>query len=120
MRLKLKFIRVFFHYCRCFGHQGIPVHLILGPFIGPTLAQGRNNDRSSTEKTLMRRRLMRRMTAKWPRARRPPYELFLVRRRTTSMSARHVSVLSKKIRAEECIPSTLPPTGRRPAFAVPA
>jgi hypothetical protein len=72
------------------------------------------------EKTLMRRRLMRRMTVKQPRARRPPHELFLVRGRTTSMSARHVSVLSKKIRAEGCIPSTLPPTGRRPAFAMPA
>jgi hypothetical protein len=35
-------------------------------------------------------------------------------------SARHASVLSKKIRAEDCIPSMLPPTGRRPTFAVPA
>jgi hypothetical protein len=72
------------------------------------------------EKTLMRRRLMRRTMAKRPRARRPPHELFLVRRRTTSTSARHVSVLSKKIRVEDCVPSTLPPTGRRPAFVVPA
>jgi hypothetical protein len=106
--------------CRCSGYRGILVHLVLGPFIGPTSAQGRNNDRSSTEKTLMRRRLMRRTTAKRPRARRPPHELFLVRRRTTSTSARHVSVLSKKIRAEDCVSSTLPLIGRRPAFTVPA
>jgi hypothetical protein len=50
--------------CRCSGYRGIPVHLPLGPFNGPASAQGRNNDRSPTEKTLMRRRLMRRMTAK--------------------------------------------------------
>jgi hypothetical protein len=68
----------------------------------------------------MRRRLMRRTTIKQPRAKRPPHELFLVRGRTTSTSARHVSMLSKKIRAEDYVPSTLPPTRRRPAFAVPA
>jgi hypothetical protein len=72
------------------------------------------------EKTLIRRRLMRRTTAKQLRTRRPPHELFLVRGRTTSTSAWHVSVLSKKIRAEDCVPSTLPPIGRRPTFAVPA
>jgi hypothetical protein len=107
-------------YCRCSGYRGIPVHLLLGPFIGPTLAQGRNDDRSSAEKTLMRRRLMRRMVAKWLRTRRPPHELFLVRGRTTSTSARHVSMLSKKIRAEDCVPSMLPLIGRRPTFAMPA
>jgi hypothetical protein len=72
------------------------------------------------EKTLMRRRLMRRMMAKQLRTGRPPDELFLMRGRTTSTSARHVSMLSKKIRAEDCVPSMPPPTGRRPAFAVPA
>jgi hypothetical protein len=55
----------------------------------------------------MRRRLMRRTTAKWLRTRRPPHELFLVRGRTTSMSTLHVSVLSKKIGAEDCIPLLL-------------
>jgi hypothetical protein len=49
------------------------------------------------EKTLMRRHLMRRTTAKQLRTRRPPHEPFLMRGRTTSMSAWHVSVLSKKI-----------------------
>jgi hypothetical protein len=107
-------------YCRCFGYRGISVYLLLGPFIGPASAQGRNDDRSSAEKTLMRRRLMRRTTAKRLRTRRPPHELFLVRGRITSMSALHVSVLSKKIGAEDCVPSTLPPTGRRPTFAMPA
>jgi hypothetical protein len=106
--------------CRCSGYRGIPVHLLLGPFNGPTSAQGRNDDQSSAEKTLMRRRLMRRTTAKWLRTRRPPHELFLVRGRTTSTSAQHVSVLSKKIRAEDYVPSTLPLTGRRPTFAMPA
>jgi hypothetical protein len=68
----------------------------------------------------MRRSLMRRTTDKLLRTRRPPHEFFLMREGTTSMSARHVSMVSKKIRAEDCIPSTLPPTGRRPAFVVPA
>jgi hypothetical protein len=63
---------------------------------------------------------MRRTTAKLLRTRRPPHELFLVREGTTSRSARHVSMLGKKIRAEDCVPSTLLPAGRRPAFAVPA
>jgi hypothetical protein len=51
-------------YCRCFGYRGIPVHLLLGSFNGPALAQGWDDDRSPAEKTLMRRRLMRRTTAK--------------------------------------------------------
>jgi hypothetical protein len=106
-------------YCRFSGYRGIPVHLLLGPFNGPTSAQGRNDDRSSAKKTLMRRRLMRRTTAKRLRTRRPPHELFLVRGRTTSMSAQHICVQSKKIRAEDRVPPTLPPTGRRPTFAVP-
>jgi hypothetical protein len=63
---------------------------------------------------------MRRTTAKQLRTRRPPHELFLVRGRTTSTSARHISLLSKKIRAEDCVPSMLHPTGRRPTFVVPA
>jgi hypothetical protein len=103
-----------------FWIPGIPVHLLLGPFNGPASAQGWNDDRSPAEKTLMRRRLMRKTTAKRLRTRRPPHELFLVRGRTTSTSAQHVSMLSKKIRAEDCVPSMLPPTGRRPTFVVPA
>jgi hypothetical protein len=31
------------HY-RCSGYRGIPVHLLLGPVIGPPSAQGRIND----------------------------------------------------------------------------
>jgi hypothetical protein len=30
--------------CRCSGYRGIPVHLLLGPVIGPSSAQGRIND----------------------------------------------------------------------------
>jgi hypothetical protein len=51
-------------YCRCSGYRDIPVHLLLGPFNGPASAQGWNDDRSPAEKTLMRRRLMRRTTTK--------------------------------------------------------
>jgi hypothetical protein len=51
-------------YCRCSGYWGISVHLLLGPFNRPASAQGWNDDRSPVEKTLMRRRLMRRTTAK--------------------------------------------------------
>jgi hypothetical protein len=32
--------------CRCSGYRGIPVHLLLGLVIGPSLAQGRINDPS--------------------------------------------------------------------------
>jgi hypothetical protein len=35
--------------CRCSGYRGIPVHLLLGPFIGPSLAQGRISDPSYGE-----------------------------------------------------------------------
>jgi hypothetical protein len=35
-------------------------------------------------------------------------------------SAWHVGVQSKKIGAEDCVPPTLPPTGRRPTFTVSA
>jgi hypothetical protein len=30
--------------CRCSGYRGIPVHLLLGPIIGPSLAQERINN----------------------------------------------------------------------------
>jgi hypothetical protein len=30
--------------CRCSGYRGIPAHLLLGPVIGPSSAQGRIND----------------------------------------------------------------------------
>ena len=36
-------------YCRCSGYRGIPVHLLLGPVIGPSSAQGRINDASYGE-----------------------------------------------------------------------
>jgi hypothetical protein len=35
--------------CRCSGYRGIPVHLLLGPVIGPSSAQGRVNDPSYGE-----------------------------------------------------------------------
>jgi hypothetical protein len=37
------------HLCRCSGYRGIPVHLLLGPIIGPSSAQGRTNDPSYEE-----------------------------------------------------------------------
>jgi hypothetical protein len=52
------------YMCWCYGYQGIPVHLLLGPFNGPSSAQGWNDDRSPAEKTLMRRCLMRRTMTK--------------------------------------------------------
>jgi hypothetical protein len=36
-------------YCRCSRYQGIPIHLLLGPVIGPSLAQGRTDDPSYRE-----------------------------------------------------------------------
>jgi hypothetical protein len=36
-------------YCRCSGYRGIPVHLLLGPIIGPSSAQERINDPSPGE-----------------------------------------------------------------------
>jgi hypothetical protein len=36
-------------YCRCSGYQGIPVHLLLGLVIGPSSAQGKDNDPSYGE-----------------------------------------------------------------------
>jgi hypothetical protein len=36
-------------YYRCNGYRGIPVHLLLGPIIGPSSAQGRINDPSYGE-----------------------------------------------------------------------
>jgi hypothetical protein len=35
--------------CRCNGYPGIPVHLLLGPVIGPSSAQERINDPSLGE-----------------------------------------------------------------------
>jgi hypothetical protein len=35
--------------CRCYGYQGIPVHLLLGPVIGPSSAQGKDSDPSYGE-----------------------------------------------------------------------
>jgi hypothetical protein len=36
-------------YCQCSGYRGILVHLLLGPVIGPSSAQGRANDPSYGE-----------------------------------------------------------------------
>jgi hypothetical protein len=36
-------------YCRCSGYRGIPVHLLLGPVIGPSSAQERLNNPSYGE-----------------------------------------------------------------------
>jgi hypothetical protein len=36
-------------YCRCSGYRGIPVHLLLGPVIGPSSAQGKDDDPSYGE-----------------------------------------------------------------------
>jgi hypothetical protein len=36
-------------YYRCSRYQGIPVHLLLGPIISPSSAQGRANDPSYRE-----------------------------------------------------------------------
>jgi hypothetical protein len=35
--------------CRCSGYRGIPVHLLLGPIIGPSSAQGKDDDPSYRE-----------------------------------------------------------------------
>jgi hypothetical protein len=35
--------------CRCNGYRGIPVHLLLGPVIGPSSAQGKITDPSYGE-----------------------------------------------------------------------
>jgi hypothetical protein len=35
--------------CRCSRYRGIPVHLLLGPVIGPSSAQGKDNDPSYRE-----------------------------------------------------------------------
>jgi hypothetical protein len=35
--------------CQCYGYRGIPVHLLLGPVIGPSSAQGRIVDPSYRE-----------------------------------------------------------------------
>jgi hypothetical protein len=54
---------------------------------------------------------MRRTIAKTTRTRRPPHELFLVRGWTTSTLAQYVSVLNKKMRTEDYVPSMLPRQG---------
>jgi hypothetical protein len=36
-------------YCQCFRYRGISVHMLLGPVIGPSSAQGRTNDPSYGE-----------------------------------------------------------------------
>jgi hypothetical protein len=36
-------------YYRCSGYRGIPVHLLLGSVIGPSSAQGKDNDPSYGE-----------------------------------------------------------------------
>jgi hypothetical protein len=35
---------IFTRYCRCSEYRGIPVHLLLGPVIGPSSAQGGINN----------------------------------------------------------------------------
>jgi hypothetical protein len=82
-------------YYRCSGYRGIPVHLLLGPFNGPASAQGRNDDQSQTEKTLMRRRLMRRTTAKTAKDQKTSS-------RAISHEGRdHIHVSSARFRAEQ-------------------
>jgi hypothetical protein len=106
-------------YYRCSGYRGIPVHLLLGSFNGPALAQGWNGGRSPVEKTLMRRRLMRRTTAKTTKDQKTSS-------RATSLEGMdHIHVSSVHFRTEQedkdrrlrTVHAT--PTGRRPAFAVP-
>jgi hypothetical protein len=92
--------------CRCSGYRGIPVHLLLGHFNGPASAWEQNKDRRVAKKTLMRRRLMRRMTTKLLRTRRPPHE-DLMRGGIRSAPAQHILVLSEKIRSKDSIPSML-------------
>jgi hypothetical protein len=98
---------------------GIPVHLLLGPFSGPTSAQGWNDDRSPAEKTLMRRRLLRRTTAKTAKDQKTSS------RAVSGEGRDHVHVSSIHFHAEQedksrrlrTIHAT--PTGRRPVFTVP-
>jgi hypothetical protein len=80
--------------CRCSGYRGIPVHLLLGPVIGPSLAQGKDDDPSYGE---------------------DPHEGGLVRRTTTKTAKdqktssrapageerKHAHVSSARLRAEE-------------------
>jgi hypothetical protein len=81
--------------CRCSGYRGIPVHLLLGPFNGPASAQGWNDDQSPAEKTLMRRRLMRRTTAKTAKDQKTSS-------RAVSREGRdHIHVSSVRFRAEQ-------------------
>jgi hypothetical protein len=63
---------------------------------------------------------MRRTTIKLLRTRRPPCEVFLVRKGIRFAPAQHTLVLSEKIRSEDGVPSMLFPTRGQPAPAVPA
>jgi hypothetical protein len=107
-------------YCRYSGYRGIPVHLLLGSFNGPALAQGWNDDQSPAEKTLMRRRLMRRTTAKTTKDQKTSS------RAISHEGMDHTHVSSVRFRAEHEDKSRRPrtvhatSTGRRIAFAVPA
>jgi hypothetical protein len=84
------------------------------------LAQGWNDDRSPAEKTLMRRRLMRRITAKTAKDQKTSS-------RAVSHEGRdHIHISSVRFPAEQEDKSRrlrtvhATPTGRRPAFVVPA
>jgi hypothetical protein len=95
------------HMClsRCSGYRGIPVHLLLGPIISPSSAQGRTDDLSYSRRPSWGGASWGERRWKLLRTRRPPHELPLVRRGVTSTSAQHVGVQSKKIK------------GRRPRTA---
>jgi hypothetical protein len=107
-------------YCQCSGYWGIPVHLLLSSFNGPASAQGWNDDRSPAEKTLMRGRLMRRTTAKTTKDQKTSS------RADSREGMDHTHVSSVRFCAEQEDKSRRPrivhatPTGRRPAFAMPA
>jgi hypothetical protein len=89
------FLRWCSAYYRCSGYWGIPVHLLLGPFNGPASAQGWNHDRSPAEKTLMRRRIMRRTMTKTAKDQKTSS-------RAVSREGRdHIHVSSARFRAEQ-------------------
>jgi hypothetical protein len=82
-------------YYQCSGYRGIPVHLLLGPVNGPASAQGWDDDQSPAEKTLMRRHLIRRTTAKTAKDQKTSS-------RAVSHEGRdHVHVSSARFRAEQ-------------------
>jgi hypothetical protein len=92
-------------YCRCNGYRGILVHLLLGPVIGPSSAQGIISDPSHGEDSHEEAPREENDAQKQLRTRRPPHEPLLVRRGSTPTSAQHVCVQSKRT------------TGRRPRTA---